>query len=112
MVTKRVVKKSSNSSKNKKNKISRRRTRKVSRKINKRNRKINKKSRSKRNNTKSKRVMKGGFNCNADYVKVAGIDIPAAEDIELGLNGLSISDEMAEIYKPDCAVSSVNHAMV
>jgi len=54
--------------------------------------------------------MRGG-GCQGDYVKVPGIDIVAAEDQELGLDGLSIESQMAKIYQPPCP-SAVNHAMV
>jgi len=53
-------------------------------------------------------MMRGGScgttpgECGGTYEFVGGINIPAEED--LGLNGLTISDKMAEVYKPDCNV--------
>jgi hypothetical protein len=53
-------------------------------------------------------MMRGGScgttpgECGGTYEFVGGINIPAKED--LGLNGLTIGDKMAEVYKPNCNV--------
>lgn len=71
-------------------------------KTNKKFSKSNKFSKSKKNIKKQK-----GGNCNGapsgcggTYELVSGINIPS--ETSLGFNGLSIENQMAEVYKPDC----------
>ena len=65
------------------------------------------KSRNSKNKHKSKKNMKGGFSgCGIATINEPGISVPALGAID----GMSISDTRAAIYRPSCTANS-NQAM-
>jgi len=70
--------------------------------IKSKNNRKSRKSRTSRTSRSIHRRLKGGAGCGGEYAVVNGINIPAATTADTSFKGLSINDQMAKIYSPNC----------